>query len=358
MAGSDLRIGGLPLATLSSPAASGVVEAQIAPGRGMMLLQARGRTPGGALQDLIASPALAEMPAILDGGADDFAGNAAFSFGGAILLPFANRIRGRPLAHLRAIEADLGVAKARLPRNWGGRSPGAEQYAMHGLILDLPFADLETSPGVLRGRVVDHDFGGRWPSRVDIDITWRLAAGALELTVLVENVGPDPTPVGIGWHPYFRIQSGRREQARLRLPAAGRLLVNNYDEVLPTGVVSQIGDSAYDFSGPDGRALGDLHLDDCFVDLARAASGGFTIGIADPAAGCELVLSTHSPQIQAVQIYAPPERAILVVEPQFNWPDPFGRVWPDGAPTGMVLLKPGARASYQVTTRFRPLRTS
>ena len=41
--------------------------------------------------------------------------------------------------------------------------------------------------------------------------------------------------MGIGSHPYFSIPSGVRAQARLRIPASKLAVVNNYDDVFPTG---------------------------------------------------------------------------------------------------------------------------
>src|SRR4051812_11748589 len=94
-----LSVGGRPIVALRSDAPTGlacaVTDAVIAPGRGMMLLQATGRHPGLGSTDILYAPPLEQAAATLDaGGADDFAGNLAFSFGGAILLPYANRIRG------------------------------------------------------------------------------------------------------------------------------------------------------------------------------------------------------------------------------------------------------------------------
>ena len=42
------------------------------------------------------------------------------------------------------------------------------------------------------------------------------------------NIGRERTPVGIGWHPYFHLPSGDRAQARLRIAAERRLVVDNY----------------------------------------------------------------------------------------------------------------------------------
>lgn len=344
-----LLIGGRPIVTLEAPADDGIVRAVVAPGRGMMLLQATAHHAGAPL-DLLETPPLAALPALLDGGPDDFAGNAAFSLGGALLLPYANRIRGRP-APDRTLDAIVDGHAVRLPRNWGGRAPGAAQYAMHGLVLDLPVTDVTCpAPGVVHGRVPDHDFGGRWPSRADLSFTWRLARGGLELAVEVTNAGDTPLPLGIGWHPYFRLPSGLRAQARVHVPATHRLVVDDYDQVLPTGALAALADTAHDVAAPGGLALGALHLDDCFVGLPDTT----TVTITDPAADLRLSLHTASP-VRAVQLYAPVDRAIVCAEPQFNWSDPYSPLWSESVDTGMLRLAPGARAAYRVRTEVATL---
>jgi galactose mutarotase-like enzyme len=176
---------------------------------------------------------------------------------------------------------------------------------------------------------------------------WRLEAGALLLSVAVRNAGHEPLPFGMGWHPYFAIPSGRRDQARVRLPAARRVEVNNYDEVLPTGRLPPTAGTAYDFSGSEGRALGALYLDDCFTDLRREG-GRAVIEVLDPAAALGLRISSPTPQVKAVQVYAPTDKAFVVVEPQFNLADPYSDVWPNGTDTGMAQIAPGARLAYEV----------
>ena len=51
--------------------------------------------------------------------------------------------------------------------------------------------------------------------------------------------------------------------------------------------------------------------------------------------------------MKAVQIYAPPDQAFVVVEPQFNLADPYSDVWPAGTDTGMARLLPGAELAYE-----------
>jgi galactose mutarotase-like enzyme len=344
-----LEIGGAPAVTLRDPrASSGFVEATVLPGRGMMLLQARVRRPG--LEDVfdaLMAPPLAEAARLLDGGAEDFAGNAAFSIGGAILAPYANRITGTDIPGTREIAAQVAGRPARLPRNWGGKRPGARQYAMHGLILDARAqAVVQPTPAEITAHLPVGDFGGRWPGRADMRIRYRLSNGGLELSVATANVGDDPLPLGVGWHPYFKLPSGRREQAALRLPARARAPAHEYDEVLPTGAIVDVAGSVFDFR--TGRALGELYLDDCFTGLIRDRSGNVVCDVVDPAAGYGLRITTPTPQVKAVQVYAPPDKAFVVLEPQFNLADPFSAVWPNGADTGMALLPPGATATYEV----------
>ncbi|MFN3583092.1 aldose 1-epimerase [Phenylobacterium sp.] len=344
------QIGGAPVVTLKAdapPGRSGFVEATILPGRGMMLLQARVRRPPGDILDALFAPPVEEAARRLDGGPDDFAGNQAFLFGGAILAPFANRIRGRPLRETREIEAHVDGRRVRLPRNWGGKAPGAEEYAMHGLILDAAVPFEQPGPERVTGRLEAGDFGGRWPSQTELAFDWRLNDGALSLRIEAVNVGAEVLPMGIGWHPYFALPSGDRRQARLRLAAALRAEVNDYDEVLPTGRLQRTRGSVYDFGGETGAALGDLHIDDCFTGLRREG-GRASVEVHDPAGGLGFRIDTPSPAVKAVQVFAPPDRPFVALEPQFNLADPFGEVWPAEVDTGMARLPPGGRTSYEV----------
>lgn len=346
---AELKINGEPVLTLRAAdapqAAPGFVEATVAPGRGMMLLQARLRLPSGEVVDAIAAPDPATAAGELDGGPDDFAGDKSFSFGGAILAPYANRIRGRPLPDAREIETLVAGRTVRLPRNWGGKAAGAEQYAMHGLILDARVGWRQDAPDRVTGRLEAGDFQGRWPGRTALGFEWSLTGGGLSLRVVAENAGRDSLPIGIGWHPYFALPSGERRQARLWVPARMRALVNNYDEVLPTGALEPVAGGPYDFSDPTGRALGEAYLDDCFTDLERQG-GVAAVEVRDPAAQVGLRVASPCPQVRAFQVYAPPDKPFVVVEPQFNLADPYGAEWA-GRDTGMAIVPPGGSTAYE-----------
>lgn len=344
-------IGGAPAVTLRTdrpPGRPGIVEATVLPGRGFMLLQAVAALADGQRLELIEAPEPEAAAKRLDGGPDDFAGNQSFAFGGAILAPFANRITGRPVEGARAIAADIGGRVVRLPRNWGGRAPGAQSYAMHGLILSSPATQIGAGEDWVSGPLPS--LGDRWPGQLELHVRWNLEAGGLRLQLTARNAGAEPTPFGAGWHPYFRLPSGDRAQARLHLPAGRRAEVNNYDDVLPTGRLLDVEATPYDFRA--GRALGALYLDDCFTGLP---AGACEVSLLDPAGGLGLRLATRSPPVRAVQVFAPPDRPVVVIEPQFNLGDPFSPVWEGAQDTGMIPLQPGAEVRYEVfLTVFDP----
>jgi galactose mutarotase-like enzyme len=359
MSEHEMEIGGAPVVTLERPLPPDAekpafLRAQILPGRGMMTLQISAHLPGRGATDLLVAPPLSEARSALDGdGESGFPGNASFSFGGAVLLPYANRIRGRLSADGKTAEAALPGRRVTLPANWGGRRPGAERYSMHGLVLASRVEDVRRRTSDEEDHVsgVLHagDFGGRWVSATEVEFENVLRSDSFTLTVTARNAGSELLPMGIGWHPYFTLPSGEREKARLHLPARRRTLVNDYDEVLPTGEVAPVAGTPYDFSPPGGRPLGDLSLDDCFVDLEvgrEKENGRVVLEVVDPAAAYGLRISAGSPPVRAVQVYGPPDRKIIVVEPQFNWADPFGPQWGPDVDTGMALLAPGASVTY------------
>jgi len=355
---AGLEIGGAPVLELRATDVSvdgpAFLEVQVLPGRGMMLLQAKLRLPSGRIVDGLHAPDPGTAAEALSGGPDDFNGDKSFSFGGAILLPYANRIPGRRMADAREVEAEIAGRPIRLPRNWGA-APGRDDYAMHGLILASAFEYQQPAPGVAVGRLAAGDFGRGWPGSADIEVAWSLAGGRLSLAVTVANRGPEPLPIGIGWHPYFALPSGDRARARLRLAAGLRVEVDNYEDVLPTGRLLPTRGTNYDFSAAAGVTLGDRYLDDCFTDLART-DGVAEARLVDPAADLVLRIASPSPAIKAMQVYAPPDEAFVVLEPQFNLADPYGVAWPRGLDTGMAIIEPGGSIGYRALVEALDLR--
>ena len=352
-----ISIGGEPVVVLQRPRSSDqskpqFLEATVLPGRGMAVLQIKAYIPGKGEINLLNSPALPEAQQLLDKGDDEW-GNQVFKIGGAILLPFANRIRGTLSPDGKTITATVAGKTITLAANWSGNKPGAEKHAIHGLLLRSKFANVSSNNGpqesTVTGTLRAGNFGGHWFSASDITVQIKLKDDAFDMLVSVKDAGRAPLPMGIGWHPYFILPSGDRSQVRLHLPSDTRAIMNNYDDSFVTGERVSVKGTPYDFSAPGGRPLGTQYLDDNYSDLVRNPDGSTVAEIIDPAAKFGLRLTTFSPSIKSIQVYAPLGKNFVAIEPQFNLPDPYGKAW-GNTDTGMVLLQPGQSVDWHVAT--------
>ena len=351
-----ITIGGEPVVILKRPREANsekpqFLEATLLPGNGMNLLQVKAYIPGKGEVDLISAPSLTESKDLIEKGNDEF-GNESFKIGGAFLVPYVNRIRGKLSADGKTIETTIAGKQMSLPANWKGKNPGAEPHAMHGLILAAKFQDVKSVNGATESTAsaIFHggNFGGHWLSKTDVSIRTILKDNALDLEVTAKNVGDEVLPVAITIHPYFKFPSGDRTQARLHLTGDERTVVTNYDDVFPTGEIVPVKGTPYDFTAAGGAALGKLFMDDCFTDLKRGKDGTATIEITDPAAHYGLRIHAISPQIKSIQVYAPPDKDFIAVEPQFNLADPYNtKIW-GKRDTGMVSVQPGNSVTWHI----------
>ena len=223
---------------------------------------------------------------------------------------------------------------------------------MHGLIFASKFEDVRHGDGAAASYVsaLLHagDFDGHWLSKTDVSVRMSLSDQAMDIAVTAKNVGHELLPMAIGFHPYFNFPSGDRQQGRLHIPADERAPANNYDDVFPTGQIVPVKGTPFDFPDPQGAALGSLFMDDCFTHLQRSADGATQIEIVDPKAHYGLRILALSPQIKAIQVYAPPDKSYVAVEPQFNLADPFNKQLWGNRDTGMVWLKPGQAVTWHI----------
>jgi hypothetical protein len=93
-------------------------------------------------------------------------------------------------------------------------------------------------------------------------------------------------------------------------------------------------------------ALGTTFFDDNWNHLEWTGKA-VTVKITDPAAHYGVDIVGLSPQIRAIQMYAPPTKNFVAIEHQFNYGDPFGKEW-GKTDTGMVTLKPGQSTKWHV----------
>lgn len=363
---SSMQVGGENVVTLRRTRTPDTtqpqfVSATIFPGRGFNVFQITADVPGQGVINLLASPSVEQAASVLTGGPDDQFGVKSFSFGGAFLIPYPNRIVGKLSPDGKTVTAEWHGHTLTLPADWQGKKPGAKKVTMHGLILADKVGDIQkttTANGqTVTGVLHAGNFDGYWLSKTDLKFEIALEGSSFTATVTATNVGNEAEPMSIGWHPYFAIPSHHREQARVYIPATERTLVNNYDDVFPTGKLQKVAGSKYDFDVPGGKPLDHMFLDDNFSSLKRD-NGVVDVKLIDPQDHYGLNIEGLSPEISTVQIYSPPTAEFTAIEQQFNFNDPLGSEW-HGMKTGMVTLEPGKSVTWKVRLQlFVPPPTS
>lgn len=116
-------------------------------------------------------------------------------------------------------------------------------YAVHGLINTMKAGDIrvkKTEDGeTLMAVIHAASFNGYWLSKTDLHYVIALSGEGVDVSITATNVGDEPEPMGMGWHPYLRIVSGDRSQARVHIPAESYGVVDTIDGH-PTGELAPV----------------------------------------------------------------------------------------------------------------------
>jgi galactose mutarotase-like enzyme len=317
------------------------VSATLLPGRGMNLLQIKAHLPQMGTIDLLASPSLDDAAKQMTGEGEDADGSTSLTMGGAIEAPWAGRIWS---------EASNGAT------TWRGHTlalPASGEVSAGGLLLDRPADTVKTTvmPDGGQAQAIYNagDFDGHWISHTQITTTVQLNSRALEISIAARNTGTEAEPIGIGWHPRFAIPSRDRRQATLKLPNALHAETDDHRDGMSTGRLLPVAGTPYDFTGHDGARLGNLDLNDGFVQLKQGLlDNGPIAELRDPRSNFGLRITMLSPAIKAIHVTAPANASFISIDPRFNHDDPFGHEWAKGEDTGMVVLEPGQTVQWKI----------
>jgi galactose mutarotase-like enzyme len=348
------EIGGQKVVTLTRTAISTTkpefTSITVLPGRGMEVLQITANFPGKGNVDMLTSPDLATAAKTLDE-QDNELGGKSVTMGAAFLIPYPNRVRGKLSEDGKTLTTEWQGHSIVLPVG-APRRPGAEVFAMHGLISKAKTSEVKVNKVAdgeeVTGVIEAGDFGGHWLSKTRLSITIRLAGDAVDASVVARNVGKEPEPMAIGWHPYFNLPSGDRTQARLSVPGSTVAEVESNGNI-PTGKLLPVDGTKFDLRSSGGTVLAGTSFDDNWSHLDRKG-GAATVQVIDPAAHYGVSIEGLSPEIKTIQVFAPAARNFVAVEHQYNFVDPFDSQW-GSMDTGMVTLKPGKSTEWHVRLR-------
>ncbi|MEI9967373.1 MAG: aldose 1-epimerase [Terracidiphilus sp.] len=352
-------IGGMPPLRLERKATSNGAKREftsitLLPGRGLNTFQIKANLPGKGETELLRSPSLDEAAQKLNGQGDDAFGNLNHSFGGAFLIPFTSRAGGELSADKSLVNVVWHGKTIHLPNDYLGH------YSVHGLLNMMKAEDLHvrnTRDGQTLTAVIHAgDFNGYWLSRTDVHFRIALTGDAVDIQVTATNVGDEPEPMGMGWHPFLRIISGDRAQARVHLPADLYGVVDTIDG-RPTGELKPVEGTPKDYRSPQGATLPEASTSINFSKLTRtslAGTGGsgesgksIDAWLADPKANYAIRVRGLSPEIRTLHLWSAKGDTFCAIEEQYNYMDAFGAEW-KGMDTGLVTLEPHASTSWHV----------
>jgi aldose 1-epimerase len=365
-------IGGLPPLRLERKATSDGAKREftsitLLPGRGLNTFQITANLPGKGETELLRSPSLDEAAQKLNGQRDDAFGNLNHSFGGAFLIPFTSRAGGELSADKSLVNVVWHGKTIHLPNDYLGH------YSVHGLLNMMKAEDLHVrniyDGQTLTAVIHAGDFNGYWLSKTDVHFRIALTGDAIDIQVTATNVGDEPEPMGMGWHPFLRIVSGDRAQARVHLPADLYGVVDTIDG-RPTGELKPVEGTTKDYRSPQGALLPDASTSINFSKLTRTglarteltqtgltqtgltSTGGSLDGsidawLADPEANYAIRVRGLSPEIRTLHLWSAKGDTFCAIEEQYNYMDAFGAEW-KGMDTGLVTLKPHASTSWHV----------
>jgi aldose 1-epimerase len=323
-----------------------LISATFLPGRGMNIFQVTALIPGHGEVPLMFSPALASAATLMNGQDEDANGSASTSMGGAILAPWAQSLTGTPTGTPGMLQTDWDGHRLTFPR-----VNSQSQMSVEGLLLNRG-ADMVKSDVLPDGQsvlAVFHagNFGGNWPSSVDVTVQAQLTSHNLDLTVTATNTGQQPAPFGIGWHPYFSIPSGDRSDAMLTIPSKNVMDIDRRTG-MPTGRTVTVNATAKDFSRAGGTRLGVDSLSETYTDLESGVGSGPIAVISDPAYNYRLSVIPLTPSVTNMHVIAPGDKPWISVGPNTNLDDPFGPEWNSPERAGMAMLAPGATLRWKV----------
>jgi aldose 1-epimerase len=238
-----------------------------------------------------------------------------------------------PLADIRALQQEGGMNGVPFLAPWANRIAGAgfwangKRYlfnpklgsvrvsstgiAIHGMltlsslweVTDLR-ADAQSAQVTSRLPFWKYpELMANWPFAHEYEMTYRLAAGVLEVSTTVTNLSVEPMPLVLGFHPYFQLPDVSRAEASVHLPA--RAHVETDAQLVATGVLKPI-------ELPDRISLNDHTFDDGFTDLVRDKDGIATFSVQ---AGTRKIEVAYGSKYPVAIVYAPPNQSFICFEP-------------------------------------------
>lgn len=259
--------------------------------------------------------------------------------GNPFLWPWANRIDGMAYwanGKKYALNPDLGNVR-----------PGPNNTPIHGLLTytnrwKVVRAAAARGEAVVTSRIEFHrypDWMAQFPFAHTVEMTYALRAGALEVITRVENLGTEPLPLCLGYHPYFHITDAPRAEWKVRLPVREKMKLS--PRLIPTGEREAV-------ASTETFTLGDRLLDDVYTGLVRDADGFARFSVEGKK---QKITLEYGPKYSTAVVYAPKGRDLICFEPMTGITNAFNASH-EGWYKELQSIAPGE--AWQEAFRIRP----
>lgn len=261
----------------------------------------------------------------------------------ALLAPFANRIADARY-RFDGVEHDLAAGM-----------PAEARASRHGFVRDTPFSIAAMGADDRAAEVVFATTIGAqagYPFMLDLAVRYTLAADGLTLQTTLRNLGPYAAPAFVGWHPYFRVGSGKVDAWELCIPAECVIGTDASFIPLPGDAAWQPLAQAPELDFRRMRPVGSLALNHTYARLAHDADGRARSRLRDPDSGIGVSVWQEGGVMLAYtgDALESEARTSLALEPMQSLPDAFNR--PDCAQA--IRLEPGAASTFRCGVEIDP----
>lgn len=319
------------------------------PGLGMGVLQITGSVPNLGEIELLANPSAKD---IADGTTP--ARKGVNDTLGALELPWSGLLTGLLTPVGNSFRTSWRGKTLEAPSVLPGRGIG-EGGLLNTLPADSIEASPEKAPTTVKASFKATDFGGRWASKNDVDLVVTLGAKTIDLEVTVKNVGEEPEPMGIGWHPRFVIPSGNRESAEIHLPGGELIEIGDTEKGTPSGKFGQPGMAISRFQ-QKSWPIGAEPVNGALVHLKPAAAeSGVSAEVRDPQSGFGLRMTKVAGDIRELRVTSPTGSNYVSLGMQTDFDDPLGKEWGGAENVSITSLLPGQTAQWKIRLEIFPV---
>jgi len=254
---------------------------------------------------------------VIDGFADvaDFKEKNNTSFKSNILFPYPNRMKGGSYS--------FQDKPYQLPITFE-----AENNSIHGLVYDQEFSVKNTCSGEDKSCIdlvyESKGFDG-YPFSFILEVSYIFSERGLDISTEIINNGDSDFPFGFGWHHYFKV-SEKVDTSILQFPANTLLEVD--EKMIPNGSEKPYNEFKTE------KQIAETNLDTCFF---IGNQGEVTISLTS--GSNSLKLQYNSKEFPYLQVYTPPHRETIAIEPMTCAPNAFNNK------LGLKHLSSGARSA-------------